>query len=37
VSCLGDPEGERGSLVKGNLPGFDGILHVSQVVDYFSH
>jgi HAD superfamily hydrolase (TIGR01509 family) len=37
VSCLGDPEGERGSLVKGDLPGFDGVLHVNQVVDYFSH
>ena len=37
VSCLGDPDGEKGSLKKGD-PGlaYDGVLHVQQLVDYFS-
>jgi len=37
VTCLGDPEGEKGNLTKGgyNLK-FDGVLHVNQVMDYFS-
>ena len=38
VSCLGDPDGEKGHLTKGgkNLK-FDGVLHIDQVVDYFSN
>ena len=37
VTCLGDPDGEKGKLTKGdkNLK-FDGVLHINQVVDYFS-
>jgi HAD superfamily hydrolase (TIGR01509 family) len=37
VTCLGDPDGEKGRLTKAdkNLE-FDGVLHVKQVVDYFS-
>jgi len=37
VTCLGDPDGEKGRLTKGgkNLK-FDGVLHVKDVVDYFS-
>jgi HAD superfamily hydrolase (TIGR01509 family) len=35
VTCLGDPDGEKGRLVKGNLP-FDGVLHLSDVEGYFS-
>jgi HAD superfamily hydrolase (TIGR01509 family) len=37
VTCLGDPQGEKGTLSKGdkNLK-FDGVLHISQVIDYFS-
>ncbi len=36
VTCLGDPGGEKGSLTKGDKSlEFDGVLHVSQVVDYF--
>jgi HAD superfamily hydrolase (TIGR01509 family) len=35
VSCLGDPEGEKGRLRKGDLK-FDGVLHVDQVVKYFA-
>jgi HAD superfamily hydrolase (TIGR01509 family) len=37
VTCLGDPDGEKGILTKGDPSlNFDGVLHVSQVVDYFS-
>jgi HAD superfamily hydrolase (TIGR01509 family) len=37
VTCLGDPDGEKGSLVKGGEQlQYDGVLHVNQVVDYFS-
>jgi beta-phosphoglucomutase-like phosphatase (HAD superfamily) len=35
VSALGDPEGEKGRLRKGDLQ-FDGVLHVDQVVNYFA-
>ncbi len=37
VTCLGDPDGEKGILTKGgNDLKFDGVLHVKDVVDYFS-
>ena len=37
VTCLGDPTGEKGQLKKGDKGlKFDGVLHISQVVDYFS-
>ena len=37
VTCLGDPSGEKGRLTKGGKDlNFDGVLHVNQVVDYFS-
>jgi HAD superfamily hydrolase (TIGR01509 family) len=37
LTCLGDPSGEKGILTKGGKDlKFDGVLHVSQVVDYFS-
>ncbi len=37
VTCLGDPDGEKGKLTKGDgALKFDGVLHVKQVVDYFS-
>ncbi len=36
ITCLGDPAGEKGRLTKGDKGlKFDGVLHVSQVVDYF--
>ncbi len=35
VSCLGDPDGEKAVLRKGNLPGFDGVVHVKDVVALF--
>jgi HAD superfamily hydrolase (TIGR01509 family) len=37
VTCLGDPNGEKGRLTKGDKKlNFDGVLHVNQVVDYFT-
>lgn len=37
VTCLGDPKGEKGQLTKdGKSLKFDGVLHINQVVDYFS-
>jgi HAD superfamily hydrolase (TIGR01509 family) len=35
VTALGDPDGQRGELRKGDLE-FDGVLHVDQVVAYFA-
>jgi len=36
VTCLGDPDGEKGKLTKGDKSlKFDGVLHIGQVVDYF--
>lgn len=36
VTCLGDPAGQKGELRKGSVV-FDGVLHVDQVVRYFSN
>lgn len=37
VTCLGDPDGEKGALKKGGERlDYDGVLRVSQVVEYFS-
>ena len=36
VSCLGDPDGEKGKMKKGTVAGYDGVLHVAQLVKYFS-
>ncbi len=35
VSCLGDPDGEKAILRKGDLPGFDGVVHVKDVMALF--
>jgi HAD superfamily hydrolase (TIGR01509 family) len=35
VTSLGDPGDEKGTLKKGKLPSFDGVLHVKQVVEFF--
>lgn len=35
VTSLGDPDGEKGQLRKGDLK-FDGVLRVKDAVDYFS-
>jgi HAD superfamily hydrolase (TIGR01509 family) len=37
VTCLGDPDGEKGLLTKGDEKlGFDGVLKVNQLVNYFA-
>jgi HAD superfamily hydrolase (TIGR01509 family) len=37
VTSLGDPDGERGELTQGGQDlDYDGVMHVSQLVDYFS-
>lgn len=35
VTCLGDPGGERGIMTRGELPGYDGVLRVAQLISYF--
>jgi HAD superfamily hydrolase (TIGR01509 family) len=35
VSCLGDPDGEKAELRKGGIPGFDGVVHVKQLMELF--
>jgi HAD superfamily hydrolase (TIGR01509 family) len=35
VSCLGEPEGEKATMRKGDLPGFDGVVHARQLIEYF--
>ena len=38
VSCLGDPDGEKGVLKQGGVGlAFDGVLHARQLVEYFSN
>ena len=37
VSCLGDPDGEKGKLRAGGKGmNYDGVLTAKQIVDYFS-
>lgn len=36
VTCLGDPKGEKAILRKGNIKGFDGVIHVRPLMDLFS-
>ncbi len=35
VSCLGDPDGEKADLRKGDLAGFDGVVHVKRLMELF--
>ena len=35
VTCLGDPKGEKAKMSKGNLPGFDGVVHAKQLIEIF--
>jgi HAD superfamily hydrolase (TIGR01509 family) len=35
VSSLGDPDGEEGELRKGDLSGFEGVVHAKQLIEYF--
>lgn len=37
VTCLGEPDGEKGQLKQGGQGlDFDGVLHIDQLVKYFS-
>lgn len=36
VSSLGDPGGEKAQIRKGDLAGFDGVVRVKQLAEYFS-
>ncbi len=35
VSCLGDADGEKAALRKGDIKGFDGVVHVKQLMELF--
>jgi HAD superfamily hydrolase (TIGR01509 family) len=35
VSCLGDPDGEKAELRKGDIKDFDGVVHVKQLMELF--
>ncbi len=35
VTTLGDPDGEKGMLIKGDIPDYDGVLHVHQLTRLF--
>ena len=35
VSSLGEPDGEKATMRKGDLPGFDGVVHARQLIEYF--
>ena len=38
VTCLGEPDGEKGILKQGNKSlAFDGVLHVDQLIKYFAN
>ncbi len=37
VSCLGDVDGDKGVMSKGAVPGYNGVLHVDQLVKLFSN
>jgi len=37
VTCLGDPDGEKGELTAGGEGlAYDGVIRVKQLVEYFS-
>ncbi len=35
ASCLGDPDGEKAVLRKGEIKDFDGIIHAKQLIELF--
>ena len=35
VSCLGDPDGEKAKMRKGDIKDFDGIVHARQLIELF--
>ncbi len=36
VTCLGDPQGEKGVMTRGDLSGYDGVLHLEPLMAYFA-
>jgi HAD superfamily hydrolase (TIGR01509 family) len=36
VTCLGDPDGEKAKMTKGEVAAFDGVVHVKQLIEKFS-
>ena len=37
VTCLGDPDGEKGKLLQGRLGiNYNGVLNINQLIEYFS-
>ena len=36
VTCLGDAQGEKGAMSKGAITGYNGVLHIDQLVKFFS-
>jgi HAD superfamily hydrolase (TIGR01509 family) len=36
VTCLGDPDGERGVIKKGVIPGHNGVVRVDSLLAYFA-
>ena len=36
VTCLGDATGEQGSMTKGVIKGYDGVVHIDQLLEYFA-
>lgn len=35
VSCLGDPNGEKAKMRKGDIPNFDGVVYAKQLMELF--
>jgi HAD superfamily hydrolase (TIGR01509 family) len=36
VTCLGDADGEKGTMSKGAITSYNGVLHIDQLVKFFS-
>jgi hypothetical protein len=36
VTCLGDANGVLGDMTKGAIKGYDGVLHIDQLLKYFA-
>jgi len=36
VTCLGDAQGEKGTMSRGAITGYNGVLHIDQLTKFFS-
>ena len=36
VTCLGDAQGEKGTMSRGAITGYNGVLHIDQLIKFFS-